>query len=455
MTVRSSDFGGSPYKIGDLRVLLANAKPPYFLEDGQEWLRTGVLRANTANAYASLLAVSPGHGVNFNVAADRQNAFTAPSAGGAIAYSRVTMYYTTGGRYVLVPPALDGGSTPTFRHNTDLTGLGTSVQIAATSCTGHCLHNGIVLFSTTENTANTSIKNFNTTLNNSTSGPTTQQYSGIASNGTNLAVATARVVSSNAANGIQTSTDGLSWTARTGTSGAIGATTGIVGIHYSAFLNKFFKWGGSAGGGNTEAVILSTSDGFTDTVAMAALTGYKTQFSTVYGGMQHGAASSTGAVLIPVQRNSDSMYGWLRSTDGATGWTFVSPYLDANLRGIPNTYSISTLMDLQWDSVRSRLVAFPSSTVASSGDVPMLYYSTDHGLTWQADNCFDDADTSVTKFLGFSVANSIDLAHVGGGGAGGYLYSYLGTKFGSVPSYVGTIGAYSQVAGVSYNLRIK
>jgi hypothetical protein len=221
-----------------------------------------------------------------------------------------------------------------------------------------------------------------------------------------------------------------------------------VGIHYAPWLGKFFKWGPAAGGG---AAILSTLDGYTDSVAMPAQPGWTVVFSGLYGGMQHSAASTANATLIPVRRDSDSMYGWLRTTNG-TAWTFVSPFLDPNLRGI-NGFAATVLPDLQYDAARSRLVAIPGS--ANSGDFPAFYFSADNGTTWQASNAMDDADMAVGRFLGFSQVYGVDMAHVGTGAANGYLYSYAASRFDAVPSYVGTVGAYSPAAGVTYHIRIK
>lgn len=449
MTVYSSDFAAGGYELGDLRPLPAFNRPGFFVENGQEWLRTGLLRANVGNAYADLLAVAPGYGVNFNVAADRVNAFSAPTQG-TLVFSRITAYYTASGRYVFCAPPTDASAAVALRHNSDLTGAGTAVQVAGTAVTGHCYHNGKILFSTTDNTAGTGLKAFDSALANGT-GLTTQQYAGVASNGTNLAVAIARSVPSNYGNGIQTTTDGLAWVPRTGTSGLLSA---MVGIHYAPWLGKFFKWGYVGGG---DAAILSTTDGYTDAVAMPTLVGYYVQFGSTYGSMQHAAASTPTATLIPVQRASDGMFGWLRTTDG-TNWVLVSPFLDPTLQGINAYTSVLTApMDLQYDAPRSRLVAFLSAPTNTSGDWPAFFFSVDNGSTWQAGPAFDDVDTSITRFLGFSYVNGQDLAHVGAGAtAAQYRYSYPASKFSQTPSYVGTLSAYGPGSGnVFYSIRIK
>ena len=447
--MRSSQFGVMPYKVGDLRLLPRTSRPGYFVEDGQEWLRTGMLRSNAGNVYAGLLAKSPGYGINFNVAADRVNAFTTPTAGSTSpTFCRLTMYYTSGGRYVLMPAPNDSGSNIFLRHGPDLSGAGVGVQAAAAALTGHCMHNGLVLISTADNTAGTGVKSFSTSLQSAT-GMTVQQYGGVASNGTNLAVAIARGTSSNGLNGIQTSVDGVAWTPRTGTSSA---AVNLVGIHYSPFLNRFFKWGGATN--NSDTVILSTPDGYTDTVAMAATTLYETGAGVggqVYGGMQHAAASTPGATLLPVRRIADGIYGWLRTTDGVA-WSFVSPMLDQNLQGI-NALPAATVWDLQYDAPRARLVAFAGGSTVTSGDLPAFYTSTDGGLSWQPGCAFGDASSNVVKFLGFSIANGQDLAHVGPGGPNPYLYSYPASKFGPIPSHVG-VAALSPAAGLSYHIRI-
>jgi len=449
MTVQSSDFGGSPYKLGDVRPLPLYSRLGYFTEDGQEWLRTGLLRANTGNAYAELVAAAPGYGVNYNVPADRVGNFGVIAVNGSLIYSRVVLYRTTAGRYLLAPPPSDAGSNMVARSSPDLTTAGTSVALSTTACTGHCLHNGIVLFCTTDGTASTGLKNFDTVIGSGT-GYTAQSYAGVASNGTNLAVAIARGVSSNVANCIQTSTDGGSWVPRAGSNGAL---QNMVGIHYAPHPGKFFKWGGSSADANAIA-ILSAADRYTDTLALSADVNYKGQISTVYGGMQHGAASTPTATLIPVQRVSDSMYGWLKTTNGTT-WTFVSPHLDP--AGSRVAHAVTALFDLQYDAQRSRLVAF-AATPANSGDCPAYYFSTDDGATWQGSPGFDDADPAVTKFLGFSYAGSQDVAHVGLNSGAPYLYSYPAAKFGTTPSYVGTISTHfvdSAAAKVAYSIRIK
>ncbi len=445
MTIRSSEFGGSPYELGDLRGLPSYGRPGFFIEDGQEWLRTGMLRSNAGNGYADLLTRAPGYGVNFNVASDRLTNWVAPSQGGAPSHYRMELHRTVAGYYVLCPPPNDLGGIATLRVGTDyLVNPGSVVGVASVALTGYCYHNGIMLFCTRDGTANTGLKNFDSVIGSGT-GYTAQEYAGIASNGSNLAVAIARGAPSNAANAFQTSVNGGVWTPRTGSSNLLSS---MVGIHYAQWLGKFFKWGPAAGGG---AAILSTSDGYTDSVAMPAQPGWTVVFGGLYGGMQHSAASTANATLIPVRRDSDSMYGWLRTTNG-TAWTFVSPFLDPNLRGI-NAFAANVLPDLQYDAARSRLVAIPGS--ANSGDFPAFYFSSDNGSTWQASNAMDDADTAVGRFLGFSQVYGVDMAHVGTGAANGYLYSYPASRFDAVPSYVGTVGSYGPTAGVTYHIRIK
>lgn len=457
MTVRSSDFGGSPYKVGDLRPLPKDNRPKFFVEDGQEWLMSGSLRSNAGNAYADLLARASGYGVNFLAAADRLSAMAAPNVGATTpVFSRHTMYHN-GTNYVLAPTPDDTSiGSQTYVWASSLAGAGTPVTINATNdgVTGHCqMASGVILFATTQVAVNAGVKRIaanGSALLNATTGPTAQAYAGVATDGT-LAVAVARGLVSNGANGVQTSTDGAVWTARTGTSGAIGATTGMIGIHYAPHLAKFFKWGGGVGGVGT-TVILATVDGFTDTVALAEVAAYTSKFVVgASAGYQASAASSPTATFIPVVRKSGSLPGWLKTTDG-TAWVFTSPFLDATQR-LPS--ALPTVLNIQYDAARARLVAWPANS-ANSGDYPSHYYSTDDGATWVAGPAFDDEDTTVVSLLGFDQVNGNDLVHVGKSGTPQrYVASYAGSKFGPQLSHVGLLSAYAPATGINYAVRIK
>lgn len=454
MTVRSSEFGGSPFDLGDLRLLPLSARHKYFTENGQEWLYSGTLRSNAGNAYAGLLAKSPGNGVNFLSAADRVGTVNpAPSSGGPPFFTRHEIYWD-GNRYVAVPPGLDLTGNPTIRTGATLGTISTSVQPNAVgdSMCGHCQFstNGRIIFALKDTTAGQGLRYLNAAgaMNNS-SGAASKSFASVTSSGT-LAVAIARAETSNSPNAIATSTEGVTWTQRTGSSSLLNGS--MLGVHWAPHLTKFLTWGVAALGGYG---VLSSTDGFTFATAMALDTAYHPQDAagTHFSGWNASAASTPNATLLPARRVSDNIWGWMRTTNGTT-WTFVGPFLDPLMR-LQDAVGAGSVLNLVYDAARTRLVAWVGNNYSNSGDFPSYYYSTDDGVTWTAGPCMDDEDTTISRINGMSVANGNDLLLVGIDGSASLKYLYPGAKLANIASHVGLIGSYQQVTGINYALRIK
>lgn len=442
------------YQIGDLKPLLTNARPKWFRDSGQEWLYTGTLRANTGNAYFNLLAVSPGNGVNFLAAADRIVTQASPPKSGANPQWGAISVLWDGNNYCAVPSCAEDGGGASVQVGATLSAMTINNSLSAFGMCGYCqvAPGGRIVFACNDATSGLGLRYLSAGGAIVNGSATARAYGGVASNGSNLCVAFARASASNAANSLQTSVDGAAWTARTGSSALLNG--GIYGIHYSGALVRFFKWGLAGTGFG----ILSTTDGFTDTVAMASNAAYLPHdtINNYKSGYQHGAASTPGATLLPARRVSDNMWGWLRTTDGTT-WNFVSPFLDPAMRapGGSSVLAGNEVINLLYDAPRSRLVAWMGNSRVGMGDFPSYYYSLDDGATWTAGPCLLDEDAAATLFSGLSVANGQDLMFTGLTGDNRLKYIYPGSKLANVASHVGTVTAYAQTPGITYAVRIK
>lgn len=434
--MKSSQFAGG-YKLGDLRPLVAAAVPRYFVEDGQEWLASGSLKANTGNAYAELLAkFQNGYGVHAVSDTDALYSGAGPS-GGSSPSSSVGAVYWTGTRYVALPNMVSSGSQ-SFYHGATLAGISTLGSVAASSgLSGHTYltsSNSVVL-STRANAPECLQRIDNTGGISVTGGGPSSPVIGVAGNGVNLAVAIREGVSSNLTNGIYTSTDGSVWTGRTG---SLGSLITMHGIHYAAHLGRFLTWGVAGG----QYGILSSPDGFTFSVSRAPAGDFTLGNTGANGGGQAFAASSPTATLIAATRNSDGAVGFLRTTDGTT-WTFVSPFSETSRQGSLSGTTSPTVMPVQYDAVRGRFVALMQTATANGTrtDNALYAHSTD-GITWSWSGALGHLAKALV-FFGFSNPNGQDLAilstNSNGVMNGTTLQLVPGSKVSGVPSHVGAV----------------
>jgi hypothetical protein len=169
-------------------------------------------------------------------------------------------------------------------------------------------------------------------------------------------------------NNILTSTNGITWIPRSGTSG--GLNFGMQAITWSPCSNAFFIIGGT-----TNSISMNrTTDGFTQTTVWnldRTAGGIDTTFSSSF---EMFIAHSPTATII------SQTGGRLRRTTDGTNWTVIdlSTVNGAALvtqSGTPSAHKIF------YDSVSARFICFIDTTNASATGVYTLH-SSDNGLTW-------------------------------------------------------------------------
>lgn len=285
--------------------------------------------------------------------------------------------YHNGTRYGFISAHNGGGSS--YFHSTDAINW-TSVVIngASTIGYGHAKMGSKILF-TRADSSNAPViytSDFQTWSNGSLSAGTA--VGPVASNtaGT-LAVIAVSNLASNAGNSFYTSTDGITWTARTGTGGQ--TINNMYGVTWSPCANAFLV----VGVGSTNLLVNKTTDGFTQTTSLTDNSNTLTTGPLI--AFQQFVAHSASVTLIGCTQ------GIIKRTVNGSTWTNVDLAAQAGISAT-NT-GTATNTKVWYDSVSNKFYATINTINYSSVAGTTLFTSTD-GITWTQTFMFRDASTT-------------------------------------------------------------
>lgn len=333
---RRSGLGGGGTPVGGV-IAMVNANP-YFVDGAQEWLRTGTLKAYETK-HAPFTNRAPGACyIDLPTVARTDLGFSGSFR------NPMFVGYTSEGMYVFA--ARDMGGTLIYKVGSSLSGVLTTITPAFGTGSvalgaGLAQMGGRVIAVGNGNSSVSPVARvFGAGFTAGSGIPTSVSLVGVAANSAGTLAVAVSNLGANTANGIYTSTDGINWTARTGTGGTV---AGMTSVHWSPCANAFLIACTSGG-----FAVNRTVDGFTQTVSA-------------------NDALSTG---VPVFVSSPTVTLAIcdngivrRTTDGVT-WSVV------DLSSI-----MGSARNVTFDSASGRFWFF-------SGHSPSLtYYSTD-GVTW-------------------------------------------------------------------------
>lgn len=430
-----SNFRGRVSRLGDVKSMTL-AGPALLIDDSIRWLRTGKLIAYGAD-YAPLLVDQPGLLVtayparvsSYNQANYANLGVKFLRAGsknwqidGGVSGDQVGVRYSADGSLTFATNAILGatdylvGAYGAFAIGSNVVVFG-SADTNQTGCTYSA--NGAIFAAPT----------------GLPTGSTVSIACGAASASLGV-ILRADTPGANGA-GFYTTTDGSSFTNRTGTGGTNGS---ISSMHWSQAGARFLYVVGTA-------ALNSTTDGYTQT----ALT-LPANVSFVQGdtwGKRFASSASASLFLLADGRV-------LRTTDGVA-FTAIDP-TNGGLQA-----SVGAQAVIGYDPTNTRFVI---AINAGGTAAPAFLFSDDQGLTWQMSTAFEDfhAGTSVAnapRVMGFGEATVsgtrfIAAAGPASGGGGDRLFDITGMAM-RTPSFVGTYRASKVMADLEFPhyLRVK
>lgn len=402
-------------------------------------MRTGSLVPYTTN-YAELLSELPA--LTLHYATDYGSYSVAMPSAGSSPFRLTTLAEVlwNGANYVMMPYVVSTASgSPYYRIKNSLNAAGSTGNFSTANVplTTYCFQNNVVVagISTpggTKGLCYLPAGSSNTAFSVSSGAvPTDSRKWALACNGTNRVVgvgaglATASTIAYSIDNGANFST----------ATGSLSVSGSIVNIHWSPCAGKFLTYGDDVAMASANIFILASTDGYTNTAVMSPNSAYGVSISSYPAGYQHTAASSNTVTLLGVRQVSTGTYGFLRTTNGVT-FTFVDPIASAKV-----FYDSlgQGLLTVQWDSVRSRFVAwFAASTTAFLRTATSAYLYSSDGNTWTASPAVATVDSQDQILYGFSNANNQDIVLTGVGSASGVPNRmYSASQFVGNPSHVG------------------
>ena len=359
MSVLSQFMGGDATEIG--QVIPTTGAMNYFVSGSKEYLRTGFLRAYSAS-YSTLRSRSP-----YVCWVDLSVTNVAPSFSGFTIGGNARILHD-GTRYWLARCS-QSSQTSQMYSSTDLvtwTGSQPNASVIIRDVTRVGTGTNIVAVGGDGSSTNIWTSSGTATMSNGSTPWTTQLVSVASNTAGNLVVAITGNTTTNTDN-ILTSTNGTTWTTRSGTGGN---NFTMQAVTWSPCSNAFFIIGG-----NTSSISMNrTTDGFTQTAIWNS--------DTTAGGIDSSFPSSFEMFIAhsPTATIISQTGGRLRRTTDGTTWTVIdlnnvngSSLLTQG--GTPSAYKIF------YDSVSARFICFIDSTTANATGVYTLY-SSDNGLTW-------------------------------------------------------------------------
>lgn len=348
----------------------------------KEFLRCGFLKSYTS-AYTTFKSRVPYGGFVDCTPLSKSLNFTVDASNPNLGL------YHNGTRYGLINA--HNGSNSAYSHSTDgITWTNVSINDSSSSSYGHAKMGSKLLF-TRVNSTNPPViytSDFQTWSTGSLSAGTA--VGPVASNAAGtLAVIAVSNLASTASNSFYTSTDGITWTARTGTGGQV--ITNMYGITWSPCSNAFLV----VGVGTTNLLVNKTTDGFTQTTALTDTA--QTLTTSVLSAFQQYVAHSSSVTLIGCNQGIIK-----RTTDGST-WTTVDLSAQSSISATNISSGVNTRV--WYDSVSNKFYAIINTVTYSSVAGTTLFTSTD-GITWTQTFMFRDASTTspfvALNTIGFS-----------------------------------------------------
>lgn len=284
--------------------------------------------------------------------------------------------YHNGTRYGFI--SAHNGANSAYAHSTDgITWTNVVINASSSLGYGHTKMGSKLIFTRADSTNPPVIytSDFQTWSNASLSAGT--NVGPVASNASGtLAVIAVSGVGSTTSNSFYTSTDGITWTARTGTGGQF---ITMYGITWSPCSNAFLV----VGVGTTNLLVNKTTDGFTQTTSLTDTA--QTLTSGPLIAFQQFVAHSSSVTLIGCNQGIIK-----RTVDGST-WTTVDLSAQASISATNISSGINTRV--WYDSTSNKFYAIINTVTYSSIAGTTLFTSAD-GITWTQTFMFRDASNT-------------------------------------------------------------